>query len=215
MKKRVKKAKVKVTTDIVEKNVEEPKTSKVLVLNRHWFPIDIVTYKDAFKLMCKTHAKAVETLQGSYMMHTMESWIDLHMDKDYQTVSTVSLEISVPEIIVLTDYDQMPVRFINFSKANLLTRDDYQCAYCGCEVDSDTATIDHIHPQSKGGKTDWENCTIACKNCNHAKADSLPTGEFKPRKKAKEPAQTSPIYQMNRRAKRMACPESWSKFLFT
>ena len=214
MKKRIKKTEIETVKPESGKK-KESTTSKVLVLNRHWMPIDIVSYKDCFRLMCKTHAKAVDTLQGSYMMHTMESWIDLHMEGECSKINTVSLEIPIPEIIVLTDYDQMPVRFINFSKTNLLIRDDYQCAYCGDEVDADTATIDHIHPQSKGGKTNWENCTIACMKCNHEKADSLPTGQFKPRKKAKEPAHTSPIYQMNKKAKRMNCPDSWSKFLFT
>lgn len=192
-----------------------PKTSKVLVLNRHWLPVDIVGYKDAFRLICKAHAKAIETVQGTYMMHTMESWIDLHIEEEYRIVNTVSVGIPVPEIIVLIDYDDLPKRFITFSKGNLLIRDDYTCAYCGCDVEFENATIDHIHPQSKGGANSWENCTIACLTCNGEKADSLPEGPFKPSRTSKEPAQSSPIYQMQQKAKRMNPPDSWKKFLFT
>lgn len=45
------------------------------------------------------------------------------------------------------------------------------------------ATIDHIKPICKGGKTELENLTIACYACNQEKGD----GDFLPmfRKKAK------------------------------
>lgn len=204
----------------------------VLALNRAWLPVDIITYKDAFRLMCKGHAKGLETVNGSYMMHTMESWMDMHMTEqfdeqsqyaeqfdtdganEYETLSTVSMEIPVPEIIILHDYNKIPQRFVKFSKGNLLIRDDYECAYCGCSLDMDTSTIDHIQPSSKGGETSWENCTSACKKCNHNKGDALPVGKFKPKKKAKEPTTSSPIYQMKKKAKDIKMPESWKKFLF-
>lgn len=190
------------------------KEHTVLALNRAWLPVDIISYKDAFRLLCKAHAKALETIDGSYVMYTMESWIDSHMSENYGHVNTVSLEIPVPEIIILTEYDKIPKRFINFSKTNLLIRDDYTCAYCGCTLNHEDATIDHIHPQSKGGRTGWDNCVIACKPCNHSKADELPVGDFKPKVKAKEPFHGNPIYQVNRKSKDMDIPDSWTKFLF-
>lgn len=186
----------------------------VLALNRAWLPVDIITHKDCFRLLCKGHAKALETIDGTYMMHTMDSWLDMHMHEQYDRVNTVSMEIPIPEIIILTEYDKIPKRFVKFSKANLLIRDDFECAYCGCTLDSEDATIDHIIPKARGGKTDWENCIIACKKCNHIKGDSLPNGQFKPKKKAKEPSHASPLYQMNKKARKMEIPESWKKFLF-
>jgi 5-methylcytosine-specific restriction endonuclease McrA len=63
------------------------------------------------------------------------------MHENYKTLNTVSMEIPVPEIIILTEYDKIPERFVKFSKANLLIRDDYKCVYCGCTLDTDTATI--------------------------------------------------------------------------
>jgi len=36
------------------------------------------------------------------------------------------------------------------------------------------ATIDHIHPKSKGGFVyDIKNCTVACKKCNRDKGDKI------------------------------------------
>lgn len=191
------------------------KNSKyVLALNKAWLPVDIISSKDCFRLLCKAHAKALETVDGTYMMYSIDSWLDLKASEGYNKMNTVSMEIPVPEIIILTEYEKIPQRFVKFSKSNLLIRDDYECAYCGCDLDLDTATIDHIHPSSKGGGTSWENCTSACKKCNHTKGNELPVGEFKPNKKAKEPRGSSPIYQMKKKARDIVMPDSWDKFLF-
>ena len=78
----------------------------VLALNKMWMPVDIITYKDAFRLMCKDHAMAVDTnmesIDGAYVPHDMNSWIELHRTEHYQHINTVNNEIPVPEIIVLS-----------------------------------------------------------------------------------------------------------------
>jgi len=43
---------------------------------------------------------------------------------------------------------------------------NYRCAYCGCELNSDTVTIDHQIPLSRGGTNYIENIAPACKICN-------------------------------------------------
>jgi 5-methylcytosine-specific restriction endonuclease McrA len=40
-------------------------------------------------------------------------------------------------------------------------------------VDRKEATLDHVMPVSKGGKTTWENCVTACAPCNATKADKV------------------------------------------
>ena len=45
-------------------------------------------------------------------------------------------------------------------------RDGYRCVLCG--VDSDL-TIDHIHPQSKGGTNSMLNLQTMCRSCNSSK----------------------------------------------
>jgi hypothetical protein len=56
----------------------------------------------------------------------------------------------------------------------LYARDRYLCAYCAEEFHAFKLTIDHVHPQSRGGKNVWTNCVTACKVCNHKKADRTP-----------------------------------------
>jgi 5-methylcytosine-specific restriction endonuclease McrA len=62
---------------------------------------------------------------------------------------------------------------VPFSKRNVLTRDKYKCVYCGRK--SRYLTMDHVTPVSKGGKTNFENCVAACKECNNTKNDRLPS----------------------------------------
>lgn len=47
------------------------------------------------------------------------------------------------------------------------------CAYCGCDLDELTATLDHIHPLAKGGQTTDLNTTLACRDCNKRKRDDI------------------------------------------
>ena len=46
-----------------------------------------------------------------------------------------------------------------------------QCRYCRKALTREMATLDHLVPRSRGGKTTIRNCVIACAACNHAKAD--------------------------------------------
>lgn len=56
-----------------------------------------------------------------------------------------------------------------------------KCAYCNDAVkfsscsrqEPKTATLDHVVPVSKGGRTSWINLVLACHACNQAKADSF------------------------------------------
>ena len=45
----------------------------------------------------------------------------------------------------------------------------YKCAYCGCELNENNLTLDHVIPLSKGGAVDpW--CVIpSCRSCNSSK----------------------------------------------
>tara|TARA_B100000161_G_C33457133_1_gene371744 strand:+ start:495 stop:836 length:342 start_codon:yes stop_codon:yes gene_type:complete len=44
----------------------------------------------------------------------------------------------------------------------------YQCIYCGNPSES----LDHLHPQSKGGMSIASNCVPCCLSCNGKKSDS-------------------------------------------
>ena len=56
------------------------------------------------------------------------------------------------------------------SRANVLRRDRWSCAYCGRTGN----TWDHILPRSRGGRSTWTNTVAACLACNGLKADRTP-----------------------------------------
>lgn len=54
----------------------------------------------------------------------------------------------------------------------VLERDAYRCKHCGTHLN---LTIDHIHPEVKGGKTELENLQTLCKSCNSKKGTKIVT----------------------------------------
>lgn len=63
---------------------------------------------------------------------------------------------------------------VNWSPDNLFTRDENICQYCHVVFNKNDLTVDHVLPRSRGGKTEWENCVTACKDCNNLKDDKTP-----------------------------------------
>lgn len=67
-----------------------------------------------------------------------------------------------------------------------------QCAYCGKDLDSKTATFDHVWP--KGGPRvhpDSQNLVLACLKCNKAK------GRRDPRQFVKSCLPQAPIFRLH------------------
>lgn len=56
----------------------------------------------------------------------------------------------------------------------LYGRDLHTCAYCGEQYLPHQLTIDHILPQSRGGKSTWMNTVASCKPCNVRKGNKTP-----------------------------------------
>lgn len=103
----------------------------------------------------------------------------LYLDKinvlhhyDNWAIHSQSLVIPVPSVAITTEYFDFKKQ-IRYSKANIYLRDLYQCQYCGDTFDQNQLTIDHVIPRAAGGKTAWDNCVAACKDCNETKADKM------------------------------------------
>ena len=57
-------------------------------------------------------------------------------------------------------------------------RDGLACIYCGDGIeDGATLSLDHVHPQSKGGSDRATNLVTACRTCNSSRG-SRPVAEF-------------------------------------
>ena len=88
-------------------------------------------------------------------------------------------------------------------------RDNYTCQYTGKKLSSDSATVDHVVPQSRGGRNEWENVVVCSEDVNTKKADKML--DESGLKLLKNPVQPkwSPLFSISDKKKM----ESWKKFL--
>jgi 5-methylcytosine-specific restriction endonuclease McrA len=145
-------------------------TAPVLVLNKNWSPVRITNALDALSKMFEGRARAVSEDYGTY---DFDSWAELALKKEDPYVVTVRWNLKVPNVILLSKYDEVPSKKLTFSRANIYRRDKYMCQYCGEKPGTEELTIDHVIPKSRQGKTSWTNCVVACLPCNRKKANHL------------------------------------------
>ena len=178
----------------------------VLILNRNWVPVGVKSVKKAFIKVSSGVAHFLDT--SNYMLHDIETWVNLKADED-NYVSTVSLKVKVPEIIVSNEYDGYKVCDVKLNKKNLLIRDNYRCQYTGEILSYSTATVDHIVPRSRGGQSIWTNLVICSKDVNRRKADK--TLQETGLKLLNDPVK--PKWNVHYAYSVKSKPASWDKFL--
>jgi 5-methylcytosine-specific restriction endonuclease McrA len=127
---------------------------------------------------------------------------------DNWTVRSANWSTAVPAVIMLKEY-QKPKSTMRMSKRNIFLRDEYICQYCGTDVSDGTATLDHVHPVSLGGKTTWENSSTACKPCNYRKANQT---KMKPTMRPHKPDFWELVNKRKKRGFHLAHP-SWADYL--
>lgn len=182
-------------------------TAPVLVLNKNWLPIRVTNALDALAKMFEGRAKAVSE---DYAVYDFESWSELSLKKDDPFVITVRWNLKVPNVILLSKYDEVPCKKLTFSRANIYRRDKYMCQYCGGKPGTEELTIDHVTAKSSGGKTSWENCVVACISCNRKKANrSLKDAGMRLLQKPVKP-NWSPLLVLH---KVKNTPANWRKFV--
>ncbi len=139
-----------------------------LVLNRSWLAIATTPVRKALSLVYQQAATVI--CPDTYETHDFASWAEVAVARDEPCIRTVTTRLKVPEIIVLKVYNKQPKRSVAFSRRNLYRRDNYTCQYCGARPGSEELTIEHVMPRSRGGRTAWLNCVLACVECNKRKA---------------------------------------------
>ena len=153
-------------------------------------PLSVVDWQESIRYMVLDKVKVLEWY---------EDWI----------VHSARWQTRVPAVIMLTQY-QKPKHTMRLSKRNIFLRDAYACQYCGTTVTEVTATLDHVHPVSLGGKTTWENSTTACKTCNYKKAAHV--GKMRPKIMPYKPTFWDLVAKRRARGYHLQHP-SWANYL--
>lgn len=192
-------------------DLDGPSTGSVLsratlVLNRSWQPVRIASAARCMIMLWNGTVKVVDP--ESFQVYDWHDWSKLTPRDGQATIRTVQSSLVVPEVVVLQEYDKIPVKMVTFSRRNLFRRDHYQCQYCGKKPKTTDLTIDHILPRSKGGTSTWENCVLACIRCNTRKGSkTLDEANLKLRRTPIRPTWTRLFAPPQNRV------SSWSKFI--
>jgi 5-methylcytosine-specific restriction endonuclease McrA len=163
----------------------------VLVLNKSYLPVHVTTVKRAFCLLYAGIAKAVN---AQYETFDYESWSQITIERNDETIGLVDRVIKVPRVILLLAYDRVPKRRVRFSRYNIFARDKSTCQYCGHRLSRSELNLDHVVPRAQGGTSTWENVVCSCHECNRRKGGRTP-GEARMRliTQPRKPAWTPPI----------------------
>jgi 5-methylcytosine-specific restriction endonuclease McrA len=192
--------------------------ANVLVLNKYYSAIHVLTARKAFCLLCKGAAEVVNVEDGAFMTYDFDGWLEQSelrqelndVDPDDEYVQAVNFTIQVPRIIRLIRYDRIPRNIVKFNRRNVFLRDNHQCQYCGETFPHSSLSLDHVMPRSRGGETSWENIVSACLKCNVRKGGRTPQEAnmsltSRPSKPVRNPALDRQLAQRKY--------ESWKTFL--
>lgn len=155
-------------------------SASVLMLNRLYMAVRIVSARRALTLLYTELAEVVSVDNGQYLSYDFDDWVEVSQAKQrfepeqYDWVHTVRFQIAVPKIIRLLGYDKIPSAAVKLNRRNLFARDHNRCQYCGRRYPTSELSLDHIVPRSQGGLNTWENIVCACVRCNVRKGGRTP-----------------------------------------
>jgi 5-methylcytosine-specific restriction endonuclease McrA len=190
--------------------------SKVLVLNRLYMAVRVISARRAFCLLCRDLAEVIHVDDGQFLNYDFASWTEVsQLAREYERdrhdwVSTVRFDVAVPRIVRLLGYDRLPEQRVKLNRRNLFARDRNRCQYCGHHFPTNELSIDHVRPRSQGGGDSWENLVCACIRCNARKGGRTPDQALM--KLIRQPVQPkrNPLIALRLGSDRYA---SWKQFL--
>jgi len=157
-------------------------TSVYLYLLRRSHLVDSPSVRVGKRTIGEEVGKGTRSRRGSYQ-HISEKlnnlarngFISIGDTTRLGTLYTVALPSDVPAVRERMATEECAAEPANHYRdpglrTELFERDSWRCQYCGERVRSNTATLDHIVPVSKGGRDDPENLATTCLMCNSIKS---------------------------------------------
>jgi 5-methylcytosine-specific restriction endonuclease McrA len=164
-------------------------SSRVLVLNASFEPINVCTVRRAAVLILKNRAEVLE--HGEWALHAETLTLPRHV------------------VIRLLTYVRIPrdAHRRKITRRAVFARDAWTCQYCGRQRGH--LTVDHVIPRSKGGSSSWDNIVTCCAPCNRRKGDRLPSqANMVPSRKPRAPSSTVFIHVAT-----PTIPPAWEQYL--
>jgi 5-methylcytosine-specific restriction endonuclease McrA len=191
--------------------------ASVLVLNKLFMAVHIISVRRAFCLLCKDVAEVVSQEDGQFATYSFTTWREVSeyrarnfRQEDDDWVRTVNSEIQVPRVIRLLSYEKLPKQTVKFNRRNIFARDNNQCQYCGRKFPTTELSLDHVIPRSQGGHSTWENIVCACVRCNVRKGGRTPKQAHMSLIRKPEKPKRSPLLNLKLTHRKY---QSWKTFL--
>ena len=186
----------------------KPYGKKVLRLNADmqpisYFPLSCFTWQQVAFLMAK------EQIQGRPILTPVAYYDDV-------VIRTPSKEFRLPSVVAHAEFIPLPDD-VPFTKFNIMLRDNFTCQYTGKVFppgEINNLTFDHIMPQSRGGKTSWDNIVCCDAAVNRKKDNRTPREAGLTLKR--EPHKPS-VYELRERGRKYPpnyLHETWEDFLY-
>ena len=128
--------------------------SHVLLLNRLYQAVNVVSVRKAFSLLFTGKARAVES---DYSTYDFDSWraVALDLERD-EYLATPAFRIKTPRVVLLREYDKIPDTQVKFTRKNVFLRDRCVCQYCARKLDIRHLTIDvGLSPSQSDDPDSW------------------------------------------------------------
>jgi 5-methylcytosine-specific restriction endonuclease McrA len=168
---------------------------KVLLLDRDWQPMGVVTWQKAMTLILSA---------GKVRAQVVQEYAD-------KVIHSVNQTFQVPSVVRVFGISQRR-KIIPCNSDNVFYRDEYRCAYCGRKCLKKDLTIDHIFPVVQGGQDSWKNLITACGDCNRKKGGRTPKQANMPLLyRPKEPKWSMNFYLKLNRSDPI---KDWSEYLY-
>ncbi len=190
--------------------------SHVLVLNKHYAALRVVSARRALCLLFKRIAEIVSVEDSQYNTYDFDSWREVSQYRAkyersrHDWIGCVRFEIAVPRVIRLLNYDRLPKRPVRFNRRNIFARDRNRCQYCGRKFPMSELSLDHVRPRSQGGPTTWENIVCCCVKCNVRKGGRTPAEARMKLIKTPAMPKRPPVITLRLSSEKYA---SWKQFL--
>lgn len=191
-------------------------TASVLVLNRMYMAVRVVSARRAMSLLFRDLVEVVSVEQEQYLSYDFEDWVEVSQAKrefephQHDWLRTLHCQIAVPKIVRLLSFDRLPRAGVKLNRRNIFARDNNSCQYCGKRFPTSELSLDHVVPRSQGGPNTWENIVCACVKCNVRKGGRTPTQARMHLIREPKAPRRSPVLTIKLSDSRYA---SWKQFL--
>jgi 5-methylcytosine-specific restriction endonuclease McrA len=160
-------------------------SNKVLVTDVTGRPVNTTSWQRAVVLLLSNEAYLIEKDGDKFLR---------------------SPSISVPKPLIIQTQGYVALKPLPDNKIVrrvLYARDDWECQYCGKEINMKTGTVDHVKPKAafvrEGRKASdahtWDNVVTSCEKCNTKKGDRLPYQcGMQPKKTPRKPSYVQTLW---------------------